>query len=88
MSKEDLDYYNLTSIPFADGSGYAAELGVHHELHCLKKIRHWIYKDYYLTNETKAAMIEWPAHIRMSLPLPLIPPNLPNPFLILVCYHN
>ena len=35
VSKADLQYYNLTSIPLADGSGYAAELGVFHELHCL-----------------------------------------------------
>lgn len=63
VSREDLEYYNLTSVPMADGSGYAAELGVHHELHCLKKIRHWIYKDYYLVNETEAEMVEWRAHI-------------------------
>ena len=35
VSKKDLDFYNVTSIALADGSGYAAELGVHHELHCL-----------------------------------------------------
>ena len=35
VSRADLAYYNLTSVPLADGSGYAAELGVHHELHCL-----------------------------------------------------
>lgn len=35
VTREDLEYYNLTSIALADGSGYAAELGVHHELHCL-----------------------------------------------------
>ncbi|PQE18761.1 tat pathway signal sequence protein [Rutstroemia sp. NJR-2017a WRK4] len=79
VSSEDLAYYNLTSIPLADGSGYAAELGVHHELHCLvrtstrwifqtlispqKKIRHWIYKDYYLVNETEVELVEWKAHI-------------------------
>ena len=35
VTQQDLAYYNLTSIPLADGSGFAAELGVHHELHCL-----------------------------------------------------
>ena len=63
MSKEDLDYYNTTSVPFADGSGYAAELGVMHELHCLKKIRHWIWKDYYL-DPTTEDMVEYRAHVR------------------------
>ena len=35
LPKQDLDFYNVSSIAMADGSGYAAELGVHHELHCL-----------------------------------------------------
>ena len=35
LPREDLEYYNLTSVPLADGSGFAAELGVYHELHCL-----------------------------------------------------
>ena len=35
MSKEDLDFYNVTSIPLADGSGYATETFMTHELHCL-----------------------------------------------------
>lgn len=85
VSASDLAYFNLTSIPLADGSGYAAELGVHHELHCLvcarsdnceknerltfdfqKKIRHWIYRDYYLGNETSAELEEWKFHICRS----------------------
>ncbi|KAG8531257.1 uncharacterized protein KY384_004615 [Bacidia gigantensis] len=61
VSAEDLAFYNVSSIPLAqtqddqarEGGGggggrwFAAELGVHHELHCLKKIRHWIHRDYY-----------------------------------------
>ncbi|KAI1098862.1 hypothetical protein F4804DRAFT_323670 [Jackrogersella minutella] len=35
VAKEDLDYYNVTSLPLADGSGFASELFVTHELHCL-----------------------------------------------------
>lgn len=34
VNREDLEFYNLTSVPLSDGTGYAAELGVHHELHC------------------------------------------------------
>ena len=28
-----------------------------------KKIRHWIYRDYYLLEETEAELVEWTAHI-------------------------
>ena len=35
VSREDLEYYNVSSVPLADRSGYAAILGVQHELHCL-----------------------------------------------------
>ncbi|KAI8629702.1 hypothetical protein F5Y19DRAFT_475152 [Xylariaceae sp. FL1651] len=49
VSKADLDYYNITSLPLADGSGFASELFMTHELHCLKKVRQWIYKDTYFT---------------------------------------
>ncbi|MCJ1446153.1 MAG: hypothetical protein MMC23_006658 [Stictis urceolatum] len=63
VSKSDLDFHNVTSLPLADGSGYASQLGVFHELHCLKKIRQWIYRDYYLTDESSADLIEGEAHI-------------------------
>ena len=36
---------------------------MHHELHCLKKIRHYVHREYYLVNETEAEMVEWEAHI-------------------------
>lgn len=35
VSEDDLRFYDVSSIPLADGSGYAAEFGVFHELHCL-----------------------------------------------------
>lgn len=35
VTKEDLDYYNITSLPLADGSGFASEMFMTHELHCL-----------------------------------------------------
>ena len=70
VSASDLAFYNLTSLPLRDGSGYAAELGVHHELHCLKKIRHYIHRDYYLVNETEAEIVEWAAHIGTNNSVP------------------
>ena len=38
---------NGSSIAFSDGGGYYAHLGVFHELHCLKRVRQFIHKDYY-----------------------------------------
>lgn len=35
VSKEDLDYNNVTSLPLANGSGYASEIFMTHEIHCL-----------------------------------------------------
>ncbi|KAI5859361.1 hypothetical protein GGS23DRAFT_324159 [Durotheca rogersii] len=63
VSKEDLDYYNVTSLPLADGSGFASELFVTHELHCLKKIRQWIYKETYFTDVKEPARGELKRHI-------------------------
>lgn len=40
VSWDDLRFYNVSSIPLADGSGYAAEFGVFHELHCLVGVLH------------------------------------------------
>ncbi|MCJ1439126.1 hypothetical protein MMC27_008517 [Xylographa pallens] len=65
-SKEDLDFYNVTSIPLADGSGYATELFMTHELHCLKLIRKWKYKEFYYLSELKEqgpALAELDRHV-------------------------
>ena len=35
--------------------------------HPQKKIRHWIYKDYYLKDETEEELVEWEAHIGESI---------------------
>ncbi|KAL7622168.1 hypothetical protein AAE478_007671 [Parahypoxylon ruwenzoriense] len=63
VSKEDMDYYNITSLPFADGNGFASELFVAHELHCLKKVRQWIYKETYFTHVQGLARNELKRHI-------------------------
>lgn len=45
VSAEDLEKAGVESIPLNDGSGkYYAILDVYHQLHCLKYIRHYIYK--------------------------------------------
>ena len=69
MRREDLAFHNVTSLPLADGSGFTSELGVHHELHCLKKVRHWIFRDHYLQNETEDELVEYRAHVHHCLEL-------------------
>lgn len=45
VSAEDLEKAGVESIPLNDGSGkYYAILDVYHQLHCLKYIRHYMYK--------------------------------------------
>jgi hypothetical protein len=34
-------------IELADGSGYWNTMAVHHGLHCVKRLHHYIHKDYY-----------------------------------------
>jgi hypothetical protein len=35
VTKKDLEFYNVTSLPLANGSGFASEIFMTHELHCL-----------------------------------------------------
>ncbi|KAF1815939.1 hypothetical protein P152DRAFT_455666 [Eremomyces bilateralis CBS 781.70] len=66
VSAKDLQYAEVDSLKLADGSGdYIGLLGMHHELHCLKKIRHWIYKDFYYPNLTvgSEAYVENKVHV-------------------------
>lgn len=55
VSKETLEKVNGTSIAFSDGDGYYAQLGMFHELHCLKRVRHFIHKDYYHPDQSDEA---------------------------------
>ncbi|KAI5364409.1 hypothetical protein J4E82_011476 [Alternaria postmessia] len=63
VSEEDLAYYNVTSLPLADGSGYASEIFMTHELHCLKKIRQWVYKETYFVDVQGLARSELERHV-------------------------
>ncbi|CRG89183.1 hypothetical protein PISL3812_06219 [Talaromyces islandicus] len=75
VTKADLEFYNITSLPIISGSlpsqdidsqnhdEWVGQLGVFHELHCLKRIRHWVYRDYYLENASQRVLIEESAHV-------------------------
>lgn len=61
VTEEELLRSNQSSIEFPNG-GYMAWLGVFHELHCIKMLRQWIYKDHYQPNITSDAFGEWSIH--------------------------
>lgn len=77
VTKDDLEFYNVTSLPIIPRSSssssqnvdsqihdeWVGQLGVFHELHCLKRIRHWIYRDYYLENASQSVLVEESAHV-------------------------
>ncbi|KAF2206739.1 hypothetical protein CERZMDRAFT_52560 [Cercospora zeae-maydis SCOH1-5] len=46
VSQEELDILGEDSVPLTDG-GFAAGLGVAHNLHCVKKIKQFLYFDYF-----------------------------------------
>ncbi|OTA92755.1 hypothetical protein M434DRAFT_31512 [Hypoxylon sp. CO27-5] len=66
VSKQWLELFDVESVHLADGSGVLAQLGVYHELHCLKKLKHWIYRSYYYGNAT-IDLEEEEAHIEHCL---------------------
>jgi len=47
ITADELKQMNKTSVALADGNGYMANLDVHHQLHCLKFLRWYIYPEYY-----------------------------------------
>ena len=47
VSTEELRQVNRTSIPLGNGGGYYGQMGVFHELHCLKFIRQAFHLDEY-----------------------------------------
>ncbi|KAL1600857.1 hypothetical protein SLS60_007245 [Paraconiothyrium brasiliense] len=67
VSEEYFSQYRAQSAKLSDGSGYAAQLGVYHELHCLKKIKHWIHRSHYHTNVSQAVLDEEEEHVEHCL---------------------
>jgi len=53
VSKEELEYNHQTSVELPENGGYLAWMSVYHELHCLKVLRQWGYKEHYFANITK-----------------------------------
>ncbi|RCI13931.1 hypothetical protein L249_8162 [Ophiocordyceps polyrhachis-furcata BCC 54312] len=59
----------------AVAGGYMASLGVYHEIHCLRELRYWIYRDKYHPNITNAEARDIVGHLGQLLS-PAIMPNL------------
>jgi len=53
---------NVTSVKHKDG-GYLGGLGVSHSLHCLKRIKQYLYKDYYFPDHDKVDWAEIWMHV-------------------------
>lgn len=69
LPASDLAFHNVSSLSVEGGSGdLATEVGVHHELHCLKEIRRWVHREYYFDLETMVPekRREWESHVGMS----------------------
>ncbi|KAI1204066.1 uncharacterized protein F4807DRAFT_449051 [Annulohypoxylon truncatum] len=49
ISNEELSLYGNDSIPLKDG-GYAAGLAVGHNLHCVKKLKKFLYREHFYPN--------------------------------------
>jgi len=62
VSGAELKASNQTSVELPDGGGYMAWLGVHHELHCIKMLRQWNYRDHYHPNVTEADRPHYDIH--------------------------
>ncbi|KAI1411313.1 hypothetical protein F5Y13DRAFT_191588 [Hypoxylon sp. FL1857] len=67
ISAEEMSRVGQTSLAMKDGSGYLATLGVYHELHCIKRLRMWFYRDYYYQNLTQDEYAETWAHTEHCL---------------------
>ncbi|CAI6312384.1 unnamed protein product [Periconia digitata] len=65
VTAEELEKFSEgdTSIALRDGSGYIAEMAAYHELHCNKRIRRYIFFDYYYHNLTEEEQRTEDTHI-------------------------
>ncbi|KAK7744119.1 hypothetical protein SLS53_003640 [Cytospora paraplurivora] len=55
VTAEELAAHNQTSVALPNG-GYLAWLGVFHELHCVKMLRQWSWREHYFPNADTSAL--------------------------------
>ena len=56
-----------SSITLANQAGYVIQLGVYHELHCLKRLYEWGNRDHYWARIVGKARDEMNSHVRKLL---------------------
>ncbi|KAI0388941.1 hypothetical protein F5Y17DRAFT_166154 [Xylariaceae sp. FL0594] len=61
-SGEELEKRNQSSVELPDG-GYMVWLGVFHQLHCVKTLRQWNYREHYHPNLTNKERSHWEVHV-------------------------
>ncbi|KAI8962776.1 hypothetical protein F5Y11DRAFT_347130 [Daldinia sp. FL1419] len=66
---EEMPKLKENSLEMTDGSGSLVVLGVYHELHCIKRLRKWFYKEYYYPNQTDLEFQERFTHAEHCLEL-------------------
>jgi len=54
VTKDELQPTNQTSVELPENGGYLAWFSVYHDLHCLKTLRQWNYRDHYFPNLTRS----------------------------------
>ncbi|TGJ78165.1 hypothetical protein E0Z10_g10597 [Xylaria hypoxylon] len=64
---DEMSRLGETSLEINDGTGYLGVLGVYHELHCIKRLRKWFYRDYYYPNATTLEYNERMTHAEHCL---------------------
>ncbi|OTA99908.1 hypothetical protein M426DRAFT_66929, partial [Hypoxylon sp. CI-4A] len=64
---DEMERLGYTSLVMKDGSGFLGALGVYHELHCIKRLRKWIYRDYFYPNMTEIEYEERSSHAEHCL---------------------
>ncbi|KAK3390366.1 hypothetical protein B0H63DRAFT_446489 [Podospora didyma] len=62
VTAEELAAHGQTSVPLP-GGGYLAWLGVFHELHCVKMLRQWSWREHYFPNMTAHDHMHQMVHI-------------------------
>ncbi|KAF1963933.1 hypothetical protein BU23DRAFT_72452 [Bimuria novae-zelandiae CBS 107.79] len=69
VSHGEMQSTNQTSVPLADGNGFLAWMDVSHQLHCVKYLRQWIYRQHYHPDVGLDEEPHWLLHIDHCLDL-------------------
>lgn len=67
LNEQEKQQWNVTTVKLADGSGYAATIDVFHQLHCLDKLRRYIFNGTYQISPSDHPL--WEDHIGKLAPL-------------------